>query len=109
MTALPEAKLAREAEICYVTLAAITDYDCWHDTHETVSASLIFDNLRANRDHGAKALAALLGAIPEGRDCPCGSALKDALAPHQLRTAAPSRLRDLRPILAPYLPAEAAS
>jgi 5'-methylthioadenosine phosphorylase len=109
MTALPEAKLAREAEICYVTLAAVTDYDCWHDTHETVSASLIFENLRANTENGAKALAALLASIPEGRDCPCGSALKDALAPRQLRTAAPARIRDLQPILAPYLPAEATS
>jgi 5'-methylthioadenosine phosphorylase len=79
MTALPEAKLAREAEICYAILACSTDYDCWHDTHEEVSAELIVANLLKNVEVSRRAVRAALGRLPDRRECPCATALKDAL------------------------------
>jgi 5'-methylthioadenosine phosphorylase len=107
MTALPEAKLAREAEICYVTLAAVTDYDCWHDTHEAVTAELIVHNLLANVEKAAKALAGLLSAIPAQRTCPCESALQTALVTGRGHVP-PSLIEDLRPIVGRYFEREAA-
>jgi 5'-methylthioadenosine phosphorylase len=79
MTALPEAKLAREAEICYAMLACSTDYDCWHDTEEDVSAELIVANLLKNVEVSRKATRLALQRLPAERACACPSALKDAL------------------------------
>ena len=79
MTASPEAKLAREAEICYATLAVVTDYDCWHPGYESVTAEMILTNLRKGIDTVKRALKLLLPSIPEGRDCACASALKHAI------------------------------
>ncbi len=79
MTALPEAKLAREAEICYVTLACVTDYDCWHPTYESVTTEMILTNLRKGIDIVKRILKLLLPSIPQKRDCACASALKDAI------------------------------
>lgn len=79
MTASPEAKLAREAEICYATLAVVTDYDCWHPGYESVTAEMILTNLRRGIDTVKRALKLLLPSIPEGRDCACASALKHAI------------------------------
>jgi 5'-methylthioadenosine phosphorylase len=79
MTALPEAKLAREAEICYATLAIVTDYDCWHPGHESVTAGMILTNLRNGVDIVKKSLRLLLPSIPEKRDCACATALEHAL------------------------------
>jgi len=80
MTALPEAKLAREAEICYVTLAIVTDYDCWHGSYESVTTEMILTNLRKGVDTIKGVLKLLLPSIPQKRDCACGRALKDAIA-----------------------------
>jgi len=80
MTALPEAKLAREAEICYIALALVTDYDCWHPTYESVTTDMILTNLRKGIDATKKVLRLLLPSIPQRRDCACASALKYAIA-----------------------------
>ena len=80
MTALPEAKLAREAEICYATLAFVTDYDCWHPNYESVSTEMILTNLRKGIDTVKRILKLLLPSIPQKRDCACASALKYAIA-----------------------------
>jgi 5'-methylthioadenosine phosphorylase len=80
MTALPEAKLAREAEICYATLAIVTDYDCWHPSYESVTTEMILTNLRKGIDTVKKILKLLLASIPQKRDCACASALKYTIA-----------------------------
>ncbi|MBI3470254.1 MAG: S-methyl-5'-thioadenosine phosphorylase [Candidatus Solibacter usitatus] len=79
MTNLQEAKLAREAEICYVTAAMVTDYDCWHPHHDAVTVTDIIANLVKNAEHAAQVVAAAVAAIPEARGCNCGSALAHAL------------------------------
>jgi len=79
MTNLQEARLAREAEICYATVAMVTDYDCWHPEHDAVTVSKILDHLRQNADSAAKLVASAVGAMPEMRECKCGSALASAL------------------------------
>lgn len=79
MTNMTEARLAREAEICYVTLAAVTDYDCWHETEETVSVEVILDNLRKNVDNSKRILKEVLKLISGQRTCACKDALKYAL------------------------------
>ncbi|MFQ6121867.1 MAG: S-methyl-5'-thioadenosine phosphorylase [Dehalococcoidales bacterium] len=78
MTALPEAKLAREAEICYAIIACVTDYDCWHERHEPVTAEMILNVQRQNIDTAKKIIKLALGKIPEKRDCECATALKTA-------------------------------
>ena len=79
MTNLQEAKLAREAEICYVTVAMVTDYDCWHEDHDAVTVTDIINNLMQNAANAAKVVAAAVAAMPEARNCKCGSALQHAL------------------------------
>ncbi len=79
MTNLQEAKLAREAEICYVTIAMVTDYDCWHPDHDAVTVTDIIANLTKNAENAAKVVAAAVRAMPETRECKCGSALAHAL------------------------------
>jgi 5'-methylthioadenosine phosphorylase len=79
MTNLQEAKLAREAEICYATVAMVTDYDCWHAEHAAVTVTDIIANLTKNAANAAKVVAAAVGAMPGARECKCGSALAHAL------------------------------
>jgi 5'-methylthioadenosine phosphorylase len=79
MTNLQEAKLAREAEICYVTIAMVTDYDCWHPDHDAVTVSDIVANLTKNAENACNLVAAAVRAMPETRECKCGSALAHAL------------------------------
>jgi 5'-methylthioadenosine phosphorylase len=79
MTNLQEAKLAREAEICYVTIAMVTDYDCWHPDHDAVTVTDIFANLTKNAENAAKVVAAAVRSMPVARECKCGSALAHAL------------------------------
>ncbi len=79
MTNLQEAKLAREAEICYVTVAMVTDYDCWHPDHDAVTVKQIIDNLTRNAEQACKMVAAAVAAMPAGRTCKCGSALAHAI------------------------------
>jgi len=79
MTALPEAKLVREAEICYAIIACITDYDCWHRKHEAVTAEIILRVQRQNIDTAKRIIKMAVGRIPEKRDCECATALKTAI------------------------------
>ena len=79
MTNLQEAKLAREAEICYVTVAMVTDYDCWHEEHDAVTVTDILANLNRNAENACKVVAAAVADMPAERKCKCGSALAHAL------------------------------
>jgi 5'-methylthioadenosine phosphorylase len=79
MTNLQEAKLAREAEICYVTIAMVTDYDCWHADHDAVTVNDIIANLMKNAENAAKVVAEAVARMPEARSCKCGSALAHAI------------------------------
>ncbi|MDO8672119.1 MAG: S-methyl-5'-thioadenosine phosphorylase, partial [Dehalococcoidia bacterium] len=79
MTALPEAKLAREAEICYATVACVTDYDCWHESHDSVTIEMIINNLVKNVDNAKKIIKHAAARIPGERTCACASALENAI------------------------------
>jgi 5'-methylthioadenosine phosphorylase len=79
MTNLQEAKLAREAEICYATLALVTDYDCWHPDHDAVTVELIIGNLMQNAKTAQAAIAEAVGRVPATRTCGCKDALATAI------------------------------
>ena len=79
MTALPEAKLAREAEICYAIIACSTDYDSWHETEEPVSVDAILGTMRRNIETAKKLIKLAVSRIPEERDCDCATALMGAI------------------------------
>jgi 5'-methylthioadenosine phosphorylase len=79
MTPLPEAKLAREAEICYGMMAIVTDYDCWNEVSETVSAEMVISNLMKTLETAKKALKHAIVNLPAKRECPCGHALENAI------------------------------
>ncbi|HUU12522.1 MAG TPA: S-methyl-5'-thioadenosine phosphorylase [Terriglobia bacterium] len=79
MTNLQEAKLAREAEICYSSLAMVTDYDCWHPDHDAVTVSQIIDYLNRNVANAQRIIRAAVANLPPGRACQCGSALAHAI------------------------------
>jgi 5'-methylthioadenosine phosphorylase len=104
MTNLQEAKLAREAEICYTTVALVTDYDCWHPDHDSVTVEMIIDNLTQNAKTAQRIIAAAVERLPFERTCECASALKYALItrpdviPEQTK-------RDLAPLVGKYLQA----
>lgn len=78
MTNMSEARLAREAEICFATLSMVTDYDCWHES-EKVSVDIIVQNLMKNTETAKKILESAISNMPEERNCTCGSSLKDAI------------------------------
>jgi len=79
MTNLTEAKLAREAELCYVTVAMVTDYDCWHPHHGAVTVNEIIANLMKNAENACKVVTAAVARMPAGRSCKCGEALAHAI------------------------------
>jgi len=79
MTNVTEAKLAREAELCYGTIAMITDYDCWHPDHESVTGAQIMATLQQNAMNAQKVLREAIKSMPDARGCKCGSALAHAL------------------------------
>ena len=79
MTNLTEAKLAREAEICYVTIAMVTDYDCWHAEHDAVTVTDIIAVLNKNAENACKLVQEAVVNLPEARNCKCGSSLKHAI------------------------------
>ena len=79
MTNLTEAKLAREAEICYVTVAMVTDYDCWHEEHDAVTVTQIIATLNKNAENACKVIAEAVARTPAERACKCGSALAHAI------------------------------
>lgn len=102
MTNLTEAKLAREAEICYATVAMITDYDCWHPQHDTVSVPDIINNLNRNAENVQRVLREAIRGLPEGRTCKCGSALAHALLTDRKMIPAATKRR-LAPIIGKYI------
>ena len=101
MTALPEAKLAREAEICYATLALATDYDTWHEEEEAVSVSVVAANLGKNVARSKEILRRLIGRIPGDRSCQCATALKDAVITSRDHISEGAK-RDLWPLIGKY-------
>ena len=105
MTNLQEAKLAREAEICYSTIALVTDYDCWHPDHDHVTVEMIIANLSQNAKTAQAIIATAVDALPFERTCECASALKFALITRPDAVPA-STLVDLAPIVGRYLPTQ---
>jgi len=104
MTNLTEAKLAREAEICYATLALVTDYDCWHEEEADVSVAGVLENLRANAALAAATLRAAVLALPDERTaCGCGDALRYAIITPKEGITTEARAR-LGVLLDRYLP-----
>jgi 5'-methylthioadenosine phosphorylase len=93
MTNLQEAKLAREAEICYATVAMVTDYDCWHEGHDAVTVDQIVAVLNQNAANACKVVMAAVAAMPRERSCPCASALKYAILTSPEATPAATRER----------------
>ena len=79
MTNLQEAKLAREAEICYTTMALVTDYDCWHPQHDAVTVTEVIENLTKNSQNAQKIIRAAVKRLPIERTCKCGAALQHAI------------------------------
>jgi 5'-methylthioadenosine phosphorylase len=101
MTNLQEAKLAREAEICYVTIAMVTDYDCWHEEHDAVEVTDILRVLQQNAANACKVIAHAVKTMPAERTCKCGCALKHALITD--RALVPARIiQKLEPIVGKY-------
>jgi 5'-methylthioadenosine phosphorylase len=103
MTSLTEAKLAREAELCFASLAQVTDYDCWHVEAGGVTVDEIMDVMRRNTATGARLLRQLAGEFLPARACRCGNALEHALLT-QWDAVPPATIETLRPLLAKYLP-----
>jgi len=102
MTNLQEAKLAREAEICYATLAMVTDYDCWREGHDDVTVDQVVAVLHQNADNGTKVVRAAIAALPAERTCACASALQYAILTD--RKAIPEEAKQrLSLLLAKYL------
>jgi len=106
MTNLQEAKLAREAEICYATLAMITDYDCWHPDHDSVTVDQIVAVLNKNAANACDVVRNAVAAMPKERACSCGSALKYAIMTDPKKIPAEARQR-LALLLDKYFPKEA--
>lgn len=103
MTALPEAKLAREAEICYATVAMVTDYDCWHESKESVTVEMVVANLLANADTAKAIIMAALPRIAAAeRGCECCHALADAIITRR-EAMPPERVEMLKLLVGEYL------
>jgi 5'-methylthioadenosine phosphorylase len=102
MTNLQEAKLAREAEICYSTIALVTDYDCWHPDHDSVTVEMVIQNLTKNAAMAQQVIAAAVGRLPIDRTCECGRALATAMIT-RLDAVPPATIEALRPIIGKYL------
>jgi 5'-methylthioadenosine phosphorylase len=102
MTNLQEAKLAREAEICYVTVAMVTDYDCWHPQHDAVTVDQVIAVLLKNAENAAKVVRETVAATPRSRTCKCGSALAHAILTERDKIP-PATRQKLKLILDKYL------
>ena len=102
MTNATEAKLAREAEMCYATVAMITDYDCWHPQHDSVTVSEIIGNLNRNAENAHNVIRAAVRAIPVARPCKCGESLRHAIITERARIPAAARKR-LAAVVGKYL------
>lgn len=103
MTNMPEAKLAREAEICFATLAMVTDYDCWYEKcKEEVSMDIIINNMKKNTETAREIIKTVVSDMPERRDCECGSSLEHAFVTPKELFPADTR-RKLNIIIGKYL------
>ncbi|MEE8202044.1 MAG: S-methyl-5'-thioadenosine phosphorylase [Candidatus Acidoferrales bacterium] len=102
MTNLQEAKLAREAEICYATVAMVTDYDCWHPEHDAVTGKQVMEYLARNIENVQRVIREAVPAVPAARSCKCGSALAHAIITEPKKIPA-SIKRKLRPIIGKYV------
>ena len=102
MTNLQEAKLAREAEICYATMAMVTDYDCWREGHDAVTLEEILGVLHQNAENAARVVRAAVAAMPRERGCACATALKYAIVTQRDLIPAATRER-LEPIVGKYV------
>ena len=102
MTNLQEAKLAREAELCYVTVAMVTDYDCWHPGHDAVTIDQIIAVLMKNADNASRVVQETVAAIPQRRGCKCGAALANAIITDRTKIPAPTR-KKLQLLIGKYL------
>jgi 5'-methylthioadenosine phosphorylase len=102
MTNLQEAKLAREAEICYTTLALVTDYDCWHPDHDSVTVEMIINNLTQNAKMAQQVIANAVERLPIARECECARALAAAIITRPEHVPAGTRSR-LAPVVGKYL------
>jgi 5'-methylthioadenosine phosphorylase len=102
MTNMPEAKLAREAEICYATLACVTDYDCWHPEYEKITVEMVVNNLQKNIENAKKILHGLIRNLPHKRDCACKDALKNAIITDKTMIPAKTK-KDLDIIIGKYV------
>jgi 5'-methylthioadenosine phosphorylase len=102
MTNVTEAKLAREAELCYATIAMITDYDCWHPEHESVTAAQIIATLNQNAENAQRVLREAVRAMPAERTCKCGAALAHALVT-DLKLVPPATKKRLGVIMQKYV------
>ena len=102
MTNLQEAKLAREAEICYTTVALVTDYDCWHPEHDQVTVEMIVSNLARNAETAQRLIAEAVARMPGARTCPCASALATAIITDPAAIPEETK-RDLAPIIGKYV------
>jgi 5'-methylthioadenosine phosphorylase len=102
MTALPEAKLAREAEMCYCLISLVTDYDAWHETEEPVTAEMILGYVQRNAENAKRIISRIAGDLPKARTCSCGTTLEQALVT-DLTHAPADAIERLRPLLASYL------
>ncbi|MGH9433326.1 MAG: S-methyl-5'-thioadenosine phosphorylase, partial [Terriglobia bacterium] len=102
MTNLQEAKLAREAEICYVTLAMVTDYDCWHEEHDAVTVSQVYDYLTRNAENAQRIIHRSVEIMPGERHCKCATALAHAIMTDRKKIP-PKTKKKLELLVANYL------
>ena len=102
MTNMPEAKLAREAEICYSTLACVTDYDCWRPEHESVTVDMVIKNLLKNVENAKRIISLVIKNIPQARACACKEALKFAIVTDKKLIPAKTK-KDLDIIIGKYV------
>jgi 5'-methylthioadenosine phosphorylase len=102
MTNLQEAKLAREAELCYVTVAMVTDYDCWHPGHDAVTIDQIISVLMKNAENASRVVKETVAAIPKTRGCKCGSALANAIITDRAKIP-PRTRKKLQLLIGKYL------
>jgi 5'-methylthioadenosine phosphorylase len=102
MTNLQEAKLAREAEICYATIALVTDYDCWHPDHDAVTVDMVIKTLLQNAETAQHLIAEAVQQVPATRTCGCATALKSAIITRP--EAVPAAIKkELEPIIGKYM------
>lgn len=107
MTNLQEAKLAREAEICYATIAMVTDYDCWHPEHDAVTVETVISYLNKNAENACNVVKETVAQIPKNRSCKCGSALQYAILTDRSKIP-PHTRRKLSLLLDKYLKSQEA-